>query len=55
MQTSPAGRKFIEGFEGLFLQAYDDANERIVQRGKKALLVSKEPLLAVAASGGPVS
>ncbi len=32
-----------------------DQNERIVQRGKKALLVSKEPLLAVAASGGPVS
>jgi len=24
MQTSPAGRKFIEGWEGLFLHAYDD-------------------------------
>jgi len=33
MQTSPVGRKFIEGFEGLFLEAYDDANDRIVQRG----------------------
>jgi len=32
-----------------------DQNDRIVQRGKKALLVSKEPLLAVAASGVPVS
>ena len=32
-----------------------DQNDRIVQRGKKALLVSKEPLLAVAASGGPAS
>jgi lysozyme len=33
MQTSAAGRKFIEGFEGLILQAYDDANDRVVQRG----------------------
>jgi acyl dehydratase len=29
-----------------------DQNERVVQRGKKALLVSKVPLQAVAASGG---
>jgi lysozyme len=33
-KTSPAGRKFIEGFEGLFLQAYDDANDHIVQPGE---------------------
>lgn len=35
MQTSPFGRKFIEGFEGLFLQAYDDANDHIVQPGQQ--------------------
>lgn len=34
MQTSPAGRKFIESFEGLFLSAYDDANDHIVQPGQ---------------------
>ena len=33
MQTSANGRKLIESFEGLFLQAYDDANDKIVQRG----------------------
>ncbi len=32
-----------------------DQNDRVVQRGKKVLLVSKEPLLAVAASGGQIS
>ncbi len=32
-----------------------DQNDRIVQRGKKALLVSKVPLLAVAAGGSPRS
>jgi lysozyme len=35
MKTSPAGRVFIEGFEGLFLQAYDDFNERIVKPGQR--------------------
>ena len=35
MQTSPAGRKFIEGFEGLFLQAYDDSDDHIVQPGQR--------------------
>jgi lysozyme len=34
MQTSDNGRKFIEGFEGLILGAYDDANDRIVQEGE---------------------
>jgi lysozyme len=34
MKTSPAGRKLIESFEGLFLQAYDDANDRIVMHGQ---------------------
>jgi acyl dehydratase len=32
-----------------------DQNDRIVQRGKKALLVSKVPLAAVTASGAPGS
>lgn len=32
-----------------------DQNDRIVQRGSKALLVSKVPLLAVAAGGAPSS
>ncbi len=35
MKTSDNGRKLIEGFEGLFLQAYDDANDRIVKPGQK--------------------
>lgn len=35
MQTSPKGRKFIEGFEGLILQAYDDANDHIVKLGQR--------------------
>jgi lysozyme len=35
MQTSAAGRKFIEGFEGLFLQAYDDSDDHIVQPGQR--------------------
>ncbi len=33
MQISPAGRQFIEGFEGLFLQAYDDDDDHIVAPG----------------------
>lgn len=37
MRTSPAGRKFIEGFEGLFLKAYDDANDHIVQPGQHVI------------------
>lgn len=32
--TSPAGRKFIEGWEDLFLQAYDDATDKIVKPNK---------------------
>ena len=35
MKTSDAGRTFIEGFEGLILQAYDDANDSIVKPGQK--------------------
>jgi lysozyme len=34
MQTSPAGRKLIETFEGLFLQAYDDHDDHIVKPGE---------------------
>jgi lysozyme len=34
MKTSDNGRKFIESFEGLILQAYDDANDRIVHPGQ---------------------
>src|ERR1700761_8281629 len=34
MQTSPNGRKLIEQFEGLFLKAYDDANDHIVKVGQ---------------------
>lgn len=35
MKTSDRGRKFIESFEGLILQAYDDYNDRILRRGEK--------------------
>jgi len=35
MKTSPDGRKFIEAFEGLFLKAYDDSDDRIVQPGQR--------------------
>lgn len=31
-----------------------DHNDRVVQRGRKALLVSKVPLLALAAAGSPI-
>jgi lysozyme len=34
MKTSPAGRAFIEGWEALFLKAYDDFNERVVKPGQ---------------------
>lgn len=34
MQTSATGRKLIERFEGLILQAYDDANDHIVKPGQ---------------------
>jgi lysozyme len=34
MQTSEAGRRMIEGFEGLFLDAYDDATEKVVKPGQ---------------------
>lgn len=33
MQTSANGRKFIESYEGLILQAYDDVNDQIVPAG----------------------
>jgi len=33
MKTSPAGCEFIKSFEGLFLQAYDDFNDRVVKPG----------------------
>lgn len=33
MKTSQAGRQLIERYEGLFLQAYDDANDHIVAPG----------------------
>lgn len=33
MKTSDKGRKFIEGFEGLILQAYDDHNDHVVPEG----------------------
>lgn len=36
MKTSAAGRAFIESFEGLILQAYDDATDHIVPAGGKA-------------------
>lgn len=34
MKTSADGRAFIEAFEGLFLQAYDDATDRVVAPGE---------------------
>jgi lysozyme len=34
MKTSDNGRKFIEQFEGLFLKAYDDADDRVVEPGQ---------------------
>ena len=37
MKTSDNGRKFIEGFEGLFLQSYDDANDHIVAAGESPI------------------
>ena len=35
MKTSPAGLRLIEGFEGLFLQAYDDSDDRILKPGDR--------------------
>lgn len=37
MKTSSNGRKFIEGFEGLILQAYDDHNDHIVEAGQNVV------------------
>jgi len=34
MKTSAVGRQLIEEFEGLILQAYDDANDRVVRPGE---------------------
>ena len=34
MKTSDAGRRFIEDFEALFLQAYDDHDDHIVKPGE---------------------
>jgi len=36
MKTSAKGRKFIEGFEGLILKAYDDHNDHVVEVGQNA-------------------
>lgn len=35
MKTSDNGRKLIEGFEGLFLKAYDDHDDHIVRPGQR--------------------
>jgi lysozyme len=35
MKTGQKGLALIEGFEGLFLQAYDDANDHIVRPGQQ--------------------
>jgi lysozyme len=35
LKTSAAGRAFIEAFEGLFLQAYDDADDHVVKPGER--------------------
>lgn len=35
MKISPAGRAFIKQWERLFLQAYDDATERIIKPGDR--------------------
>lgn len=35
MKTSANGRAFIEAFEGLFLQAYDDADDHVVSAGEQ--------------------
>ena len=37
MKTSASGRKLIEGFEGLFLSAYDDATDRVVKPHQKII------------------
>jgi lysozyme len=37
MKTSANGRKFIEGFEGLILQAYDDHNDKVVEPGQSPI------------------
>lgn len=35
MKTSDSGRELIESFEGLILQAYDDADDHIVKPGQR--------------------
>lgn len=35
MKTSANGRAFIEAFEGLFLRAYDDADDHVVMPGEQ--------------------
>lgn len=35
MKTSAAGLKLIEEFEGLFLQAYDDSDDRVLKPGDR--------------------
>lgn len=37
MKTSPEGRKFIEGWEGLRLRAYDDTTEKVVPVGGRVV------------------
>lgn len=36
MKTSSAGRALIEKYEGLILQSYDDANDRVIKAGQTA-------------------
>lgn len=37
LKTSSNGRRLIEGFEGLFLWAYDDHNDHIVKPGEQVI------------------
>lgn len=37
MKTSADGRKLIEDFEGLFLEAYDDNDDRVVHVGQRVV------------------
>jgi len=36
MKINNEGRKLIEGFEGLILQSYDDANDKVIHEGETA-------------------
>lgn len=54
MKTSPNGRKLIEKFEGLILQAYDDATDHIVPVGGKAAGTLTIGYGHTSAAGAPV-